>query len=57
MHRPLRAAHAPVATYYHQNQMVQRGIVTFAVTVALLIETRRLIFGGGFDLARENRMT
>jgi hypothetical protein len=33
--------------------MLQRDIVTLAVTVASLIETGRLIFGGGFDLARE----
>ena len=50
---PIRAAHAIVAMYYHQNQMLQRGIVILAVTVASLIETGRLIFGGGSDLARE----
>ena len=50
---PISAAHAIVAMYYHQNQMLQRCIVTLAVTAASLIETGRLIFGGGFDLARE----
>ena len=50
---PIRAAHAIVVMYYHQNHMLQRGIVTLDVTVASLIETGRLIFGGGFDLARE----